>query len=141
MGPQIWREFIKPQVRRLYQVVKEMGKIVYIHSCGDIQDILPELIEMGVQVYNPFQPEVMNVSEVFDKYYRKLTFHGGLSNQNTMPLGSIEDVRTNTEKLLKMGQKGSYIFSPSNCVTSNTPLENILVMIKTLKGQHGFRAG
>ena len=139
MGPKIWREFIYPQIKRLYAAVRDGGKVVYIHSCGDVDEILGDLIDIGVQVYNPFQPEVMNVEEVFKRHGGQLAFHGGLSNQQTLPFGSVEKVREVSGNLLKMGRDGSYIFSASNSVSSDTPLANILAMFDLLHQQAGYR--
>lgn len=138
VGPVIWREFIKPHIKRLYGAVRKAGKIVYIHSCGAVQEILPDLIEIGVDVYNPFQPEVMDIEKTFGQHAGKLTFHGGLSNQSVLPFGTVDEVRVSTKKLLEMGGEGSYIFSVSNCVTGNTPMENVLEVLNILQEQPGY---
>ncbi len=74
MGPKLWREFILPRARAMYQAAKARGKWVFIHSCGRIQELLPDLLEAGVDCFNPFQPEVMDVYEVKRQFGDRLNF-------------------------------------------------------------------
>jgi uroporphyrinogen decarboxylase len=85
MGPKLWRESIKPRMKTLFERAKSKGKYVFIHSCGIIEELLPELIVLGLDVFNPFQPEVMDVFEVKKKYGSALSFWGGISTQRTLP--------------------------------------------------------
>ena len=138
MGPDIWREFIKPVVSRMYGVVRKAGKFVFIHSCGDVDEIFDDLVEVGVNCFNPFQPEVMDIFQLFNKYHGKLSFHGGLSTQEILPFGTVDDVKSETLKLLEAGRNGGYIFAPAHDVEGDVPLENILAFIKILHSQPGW---
>lgn len=138
MGPTIWRKFIKPVLRRMYSKVREAGKFVSIHSCGDIQEILDDLIEIGANCFNPFQPEVMDVAGLMRKYKGRLVFQGGLSTQQTLPYGSVTDVKKKTAYLLQMGKEGSYIFAPAHGVPGDVPLENMLAFIEILHNQKEY---
>lgn len=136
MGPRLWREFIKPRVARQYEAVRRAGKYVVIHSCGDVKEILPDLVEVGLNVFNPFQPEVMDVFETKKRYYGKLSFYGGISLQHLLPHGSPDEVRAETRKLLKeLGRGGGYIAAPSHSVPPDVPPENLVALIETLQGQ------
>ena len=135
MGADLWHELIYPHLKRMYEVVIKHGKYVMIHSCGKVDELFPSLIEAGLSCFNPFQPEVMDVEAIHGKYLGKLAFYGGLSIQKTLPLGTTEDVKNESEKLLKMGRKGGYIFSPSHSVEDDAPFENILTFIEAAKNQ------
>ena len=138
MGPHTWREFIKPVLKRMYKVVKEAGKYVMIHSCGDVDELFDDLIEIGLDCFNPFQPEVMDVFGLLEKYRGRLSFHGGLSTQKTLPFGSVDEVRKETHKLIEAGNQGGYIFAPAHDIEGDVLLENMLAFLETIKNQPGF---
>ncbi len=139
MGPEIWRQLIKPQLARMYGVVREAGKLVMIHSCGKVDELFDELVEIGLNCFNPFQPEVMDVAALLPRYRGRLAFHGGLSTQKILPYGSADEVREETRKLLALGAEGGYIFAPAHAVEGDVPLENMLAFIDAVKGQEAYR--
>jgi uroporphyrinogen decarboxylase len=139
MGAAKWREFIKPQLKRMYDVVHAAGRWVFIHSCGDVDELFGDFIEIGVNCFNPFQPEVMDVYELLTSYRGRLAFHGGMSTQKTLPFGTVADVAAETRRLLAAGRDGGYIFSPAHAVEGDVPLENMLAFIEVLKGQPGLK--
>lgn len=140
MGPRLWHKFIAPVLKRMYSAVRDAGKVVFIHSCGDVDELFDDLIDLGLNCFNPFQPEVMDVYALLKQYHGRLSFHGGLSTQRTLPYGSIDDVRAETQKLLDAGRHGDYIFSPAHAVEGDVPLENMLAFIEMLQAQEGYVA-
>lgn len=139
MGPRCWRQFMYPELKRMYAVVRDAGKAVFIHSCGDVDELFDDLIAIGLNCFNPFQPEVMDVAALLPAYRGRLAFHGGLSIQRTLPYGTIADVRAESQWLLRLGADGGYIFSPSHAVEGDTPVENIAAFIDVAHNQPGYK--
>ncbi|MFC1650920.1 uroporphyrinogen decarboxylase family protein [Candidatus Latescibacterota bacterium] len=138
MGPDIWREFIRPVLTRMYWVVSDAGKYVSIHSCGDVDELFDDLVDIGLNCFNPFQPEVMDTHALVEQYRGRLAFHGGLSTQKTLPYGTVKDVRSATSELIGLGAGGGLILSPAHSVEGDVPLENMLAFIDTAKDQSGY---
>jgi len=137
MGPELWREFIFPVLKRMYGAVKDAGKYVFIHSCGDVDELFDDLVSIGLNCFNPFQPEVMDVYELLPRYRGMLAFHGGLSTQKTLPYGTVDDVRNESQRLLELGSEGGFIFAPAHAVEGDVPLQNMLAFIEQAKQQPG----
>jgi hypothetical protein len=106
--------------------------------CGDVDELFDHLVAAGVNCFNPFQPEVMNVGSLMMKYRGRLAFHGGLSSQKTLPFATVAGVRDETNRLLNLGREGGYIFAPAHDVDHDVPLENMLVMMETLYEQEDY---
>jgi uroporphyrinogen decarboxylase len=136
VGEELWRCFIKPRLKKMCDAAKKMSLYVGQHCCGKVESLIPDMIEVGIDVFDPFQPEVMDVFEIYNKYYGKISFLGGLSIQKTLPFGTVEDVRKESHALLrKLGNHGGYIFSPSHALTGDIPNENIKELIQIARNQ------
>lgn len=135
MGPGYWREFIKPVLARMYAAVHEAGKYVFIHSCGDVDELFDDLVDLGLNCFNPFQPEVMDIAALMRQYRGRLAFHGGMSTQRILPYGTVDQVRAETRRLIGLGQEGGYIFSPAHAVEGDVPLANMLAFIEEIQAQ------
>lgn len=136
VGPALWREFVKPRIRQMYERVKAKGKKVFIHSCGKVDSVFPDLIECGLDVFNPFQPEVIDVFAAKAEYGSDLCFYGGISVQRTLPYGKPQEVRDEVRRLLDVvGAGGGYIASPSHDIPGDAKPENIMAMLEVLQNQ------
>jgi len=111
---------------------------VFIHSCGDVDELFDDLIDIGLSCFNPFQPEVMDVAALIGQYRGRLSFYGGISTQRTLPYGTVDDVRNEVRWLTGLGGDGGYILAPAHSVEGDVPLENMLAFIDTAMEQPGY---
>ncbi|MHB9025280.1 MAG: uroporphyrinogen decarboxylase family protein [Armatimonadota bacterium] len=136
MGPELWREYIKPRIAQMYGRVRAAGKFVFIHSCGKVDAVFPDLIEIGLNVFNPFQPEVIDVFEAKRQYGRDLSFFGGISTQRLLPYGTVAQVKDEVKRLLDIvGKDGGYIAAPAHATPGDAKPENIAAMLEVLQNQ------
>ena len=136
MGPKLWHKFIGPRVRSMYQRVHSKGKYVFIHCCGKVDELFEDLIDSGLDVFNPFQPEVMDVFEMKRKFGDRLCFYGGISTQVTLPYGTVEETKDEVKRLIdEVGRDGGYIASPAHAIPGDVKPENYLAMIEVLESQ------
>jgi len=135
-GARLWRRFIKPRIAELYGAVKRAGKVVMIHSCGKVQELFPDLIEVGLDVFNPFQPEVMDPFEMKRQFGGRLSFFGGMSIQKLLPFGTPEQIRDEARRLAQeVGRDGGLILAPSHDMPGDIPVENIAAFVETVQAQ------
>jgi uroporphyrinogen decarboxylase len=100
-----------------------------------VEAILDDLVEIGVDLFNPFQPEVMDVERVFRRYHGKLAFWGGISTQRLLPYASAAETTHAVERLLRMGRNGGYVISPAHATPGDGREENVRMMLRTILGQ------
>ena len=136
MGAPLWRRFIKPCLAKMYGEVKAAGKFVAQHSCGDLREILDELIEIGLDIYQTFQPEIYDKAEYKQKLNRRLTIWGGISTQAELPFMPPEEIYELTKaNIALLGKGGGYIAAPTHAVPGDVPPENIAAMVSAFKNQ------
>ncbi len=130
MRPELWRKFIKPRLAQLFRWAKERRLHTMLHSCGCIEEIIPDLIEIGLDILHPIQPETMDIFALKREYGAHLTFCGGISTQRLLPGGTPEQVRSEVlETKRRMAAGGGYILAPAITVQRDTPLPNLLALI------------
>ena len=135
MGPGKWERFLAPRLERMYGAAKDAGKLVSIHSCGMVQEVFPQLIDLGLDCFNPFQPEVMDPYEMKREFGDRLAFWGGVSTQQLLPYGTPDEVRSEVRRLLdEVGQGGGYICAPAHSIPGDAKPENVMAMIEVLNG-------
>ena len=132
MSPTTWRTMLAPGAKREYDVIREAGLDVWVHSCGNIRQIIPDLVEMGVNVLNPVQPECMDIQELKDTFGDKMTFWGGISTQRTLPFGTPDEVEEETRRVTEaMSQNGGYLLAAAQGIQADVPFENLCRLIDT----------
>ncbi len=133
MSAATWRTFLKPRLARTIAAVKATNPQarVFYHSDGNITDLIPELIEIGVDILNPLQPECLDPAQIKKTYGDRLSFWGAVSVQQTMPLGTPEQVRQEVcQRIETLGQGGGYILAPAHVLGPETPWENIVAFFE-----------
>lgn len=148
MGADTWRAVDKPRVAKLIADCRAIKPDVkfFIHSDGNVTDLMDDLVDVGFDIINPIQPECMDPVAVKKRWGGRITLHGGISPQKTLPFGSTADVREEVERLIrKCGYNGGLVVFPSNVIQPDTPVENIITCfhtardfdLKKLKGRPG----
>lgn len=133
IGPERWRRYLKPRYARLYEAAHAQGKIVISHCCGSVADILPDVIEIGLDVLESVQPEArgMNPYALKKQWGDQITFWGGLGSQSTIPFGRPEEIRAEIRRLRReMGHGGGYILAPAKALQPETPTANAVAVLE-----------
>ena len=133
MSPNMWRKFIKPELQRVIDFGHQRGMKVMLHSDGAIRAIIPDLLEMGLDILNPIEPETkgMKPSGIKRDFGKDLVLHGGFSVRN-LTLKSEEDVVKETHQVInQLAPGGGYIFTCTNHILEDIPIENVIEMYDT----------
>ncbi|MFQ5854152.1 MAG: uroporphyrinogen decarboxylase family protein [Anaerolineae bacterium] len=136
ISPQTFRDFIKPSLSRLMAQGKSYGQKVMYHTCGAVRDLVPDFIEMGVDILNPIQVSAKGMEPPGLKrdFGGDLCFHGALDIQTVLSQGTPDQVRAEVERLCDvLGPGGGYILAPTNNVMPETPVENIVALYETAR--------
>ncbi len=135
ISPRTWRRFFKPRMAHFIASLKAINpqvKVAY-HSDGNILPIIPDLIEIGLDVLNPIQPACMEPARLKGEFGDRLCFWGSMDEQHTLPFGSPEDVKREVlDRLETLGRGGGLILGPTHHVQLDTPLENFWAMVNTI---------
>lgn len=136
LSPASWRRLIAPRVREIYATARRHGRAVLHHSCGNILPIIPDLIDAGLDVLHPIQPEAMDVRMLKKAFGTDLSFCGGLRTQDLLPRGTPEEVRREVRELQRdMGAGGGYILEPGITVQADVPTANIVALLDAADGR------
>lgn len=140
LGAKRWRQVIKPRLARMYAQVHAAGKYTLNHCCGSIVEIIPDLIEIGLDVLESVQPEAdgMNPYELKRRFGKHITFWGALGSQSTIPFGTPVQIRTEVARLCReMSQGGGYLLAPAKALQPETPTENAAAVFEAFLQQSG----
>jgi len=127
-SPGLWKKMMLSRWGKVWAAVKDINPQarIWYHSDGNIEDIIPHLLDAGVDILNPLQPECMNIDRVYDRYGERVTFDGLMGTQSTMPFGTPDDVCARVKEIIdKYGQNGGLIISPTHVLEPEVPVENI----------------
>jgi len=137
--PELWREFIKPLMKTIIAEIKNINPLIKIayHTDGNNYDVIPELIEIGIDVLNPVQPECMDPGLLKEKYGHELCFFGGIPVQSTLPLGTPEQIHAEVAQYRNiLGRNGGWICAPTHHLQLDTPMENFRALLDSLGIHH-----
>jgi uroporphyrinogen decarboxylase len=132
ISPELWRRYLKPTYKRLFDLAKSYGLKVWFHSCGTFREVLPDLIDIGMDVWETVQVHLPgNEPEVLKREYGKdIAFYGAINSQKTLPSGTPEEVRTEVRKRIRvLGKEGGYICGSDHSILPDVPIENVLAML------------
>jgi uroporphyrinogen decarboxylase len=130
----MWRDYVRPRHQRLVELIHSHGKKVMYHCDGSVWPLIPEFIELGIDVLNPIQPDAkgMDLAQIKAAYGERLCFHGGVDINQTLPRGTPEEVRAEVrERVQVLGAEGGYILCSSHHLQPDTPVANVLAMYET----------
>jgi uroporphyrinogen decarboxylase len=137
IGPERWRRFYKPRYARIFEAIHDQDKVAILHCCGSVADIMPDIIEIGLDVLESVQPEAagMNPYELKRAWGDNITFWGGLGSQSTIPFATPAEIRGEIRRLrCEMGEGGGYILAPAKPLRPETPTENAVAVVEEFVG-------
>ena len=136
ISPQLWRTWMKPRWSRIFSAARRVNPelLIFYHSCGNIEAIIPELIDLGITVMNPVQPEAMDPISIKRKYGDRICLWGGIGSQSIMPDSSLDRVRDEVRRITlewKMG--GGAIVTLAQTLLPDVPWQNVVALVEILK--------
>ena len=134
-SPRMWQKYIKPRLARLFEPFTERGLPILMHSDGQIQKILPDLVEIGLTTLNPVQPEVLDHQWLVDNFHGQLAFYGGISTQTVLPYGTPDEVKTAVSTAIHtLSPNGTgLLVAPSHRMMTDIPMANVAAMLEAFQ--------
>ena len=136
MSRELYCQWLKPRLEKVIRAAKAVkGDIlIFYHSCGYVEPFIDDLIEAGVDVLDPVQPECMDFAEIHARYGDRLSFHGTIGTQTTMPYGTPEEVRREVFRNLDIaGSRGGLLVCPTHMLEPEVPVENVAAYIEACR--------
>jgi uroporphyrinogen decarboxylase len=139
MSPDMYRKWIKPRHKRVIDAARKVSPSIdfQYHSCGDCSEVIPDLIDAGVTVLNPVQPECMDQRKIKREYGKYLCFWGGIGTQTTMPFATPDEVYKTVHKTINTLGPTGYVPSPTHVLEPEVPFENIEAYLRAVE-EYGF---
>ena len=136
MSKEMYAEWLQPRLARVIAAAKAQNPdvLIWYHTCGYVEPLIDNLIEAGVEILNPIQPECMDFAEIHAKYGDRLSFHGTVGTQTTMPFGTPQEVRATVHRNLEIaGEQGGLFCCPTHMLEPEVPWENIEAYVAACK--------
>jgi len=142
ISPKTYREMIKPFQKELIDAIKSLTSAkVFFHSCGSIKKVIPDLIDMGIDILNPVQTTAVDMEpkELKKEFGQDLVFWGAIDTQKVLPFGSPQEVEAFAKKMIEdLGRGGGYVLAPCHNIQAGTPPQNILALYQAYPGKLGM---
>jgi len=138
ISSRMFQEFFAPRLKEFADQAKSYGMKVMLHSCGSIRELIPSIIEIGVDILNPIQTHAVGMipEELKEEFGHRICFHGGIDIQKTLPFGTVQEVENEVKDRIRvLGKDGGYILASTHNIQPDTPIENILKMYETATSQ------
>jgi len=135
ISKELWRKWLKPRYLEIITAARNIKPDIHIfyHTDGKVDPVIPELIEIGIDILNPVQPECMYGYELHREYGKYLSFWGTVGTQTTMPFGTIKEVKELArDRIEKIGRFGGLVLGPTHALQADVPWENIVTLFKTI---------
>jgi uroporphyrinogen decarboxylase len=136
MSEEMYRQWLKPRLAKVIQAAKNANPDILIsyHSCGFVEPLINDLIDAGIDILNPVQPECMDFKEICDKYSERISFNGTIGTQKLMPFGTPQQIRAEVFRNLDLaGEKGGLFCCPTHMLEPEVPWENIEAYVEACK--------
>lgn len=136
MSVELWRKWLKPRLKKAICAAKEVNPdvIIYYHSDGSIEPLIDELIEVGIEILNPVQPECMDPIHIKERFGDRVSFWGTIGTQTTMPFGTPDEVRRVVRTMCeKVGKGGGLVIAPTHLLEPEVSFENIEALVETVQ--------
>ncbi len=134
ISPDCWRRVVKPRLAEIFTKAKQWERTIFLHSCGNVRAVVPDLVELGLDILHPIQPEALDILELKREFGDRLAFCGGLGTQQFLVNATPREVRDEVHRLKReMGRGGGYILEPGITLQADVPLENIVALIEAAR--------
>jgi len=141
ISPALWRATLKPRLAAVIRAAKEVNPsiLIYYHGDGNMERIVPDLIEIGVEILNPVQPECMDPVRMKQRFGDQLAFWGCLGTQTTMPFGTPQQVKDTVQHLIAtVGQGGGLLLAPTHVLEPDVPWANVEALLEAVNRSSGL---
>jgi uroporphyrinogen decarboxylase len=138
ISPKMYRDFLKPVHADFIEFIKNRTKAkVLFHSCGDVAPLIPDFIDIGVDILNPIQTSTGSISDLSalkKQFGKNIVFCGAIDSHRVLPYGSVEDVRAEVKRVMQiLGPGGGYMLGAVHTVMNDVPPENVLAMVDAVE--------